>query len=101
MKWWMRERDELIEQTMAFVEGVAAAGPKRTSAPPVVQAEPSRPVEPPKPAALAFMASERAEIEKRVANFKAQQQKFQREREEHYNAVFAKTRFVPGNPTRP
>jgi hypothetical protein len=100
MKWWMRERDQLIEQTMAFVEGVAAAGPKRTSAP-VVQAEPSRPVEPPKPAALAYMASERAEIEKRVANFKAQQQKFQRAREEHYNAVFAKTRFVPGNPTRP
>jgi hypothetical protein len=101
MKWWMRERDQLIEQTMAFVEGVAAAGPKRTSAPPVVQAEPSRPVEPTKPAAPAFIASERAQIEKRVANFKAQQQKFQREREEHYNAVFAKTRFVPGNPPRP
>jgi hypothetical protein len=100
MKWWMRERDQLIEQTMAFVEGIAAAGPKRTTAPPVVQAEPSRPVEPPKQA-LAPMASERAEIEKRVANFKAQQQKFQRAREEHYNAVFTKTRFVPGNPTRP
>ena len=47
------------------------------------------------------MASERAEIERRVANFKAQQQKFQRAREADYNAIFSKARATPGNQTRP
>ena len=106
MKWWMRERDQLIEQTLAFVEGVAAARPVRTVASP--RAEPAkpleqaRPAEPAKPAAisLAPMASERAEIERRVANFKAQQQKFQRAREAHYDAIFSKARATPGNQTR-
>jgi hypothetical protein len=105
MKWWMRERDQLIEQTLAFVEGVAAARPVRTDTAVHARAEPPKPVEPPKPFAQSVspgsMASERAEIERRVANFKAHQQKFQREREEHYNAVFSKTRVTPGNPTRP
>jgi hypothetical protein len=98
MKWWMRERDQLIEQTLAFVEGVSAARPVRIEPP--KKLEPAKAVEPAKPAALASMASERAEIERRVANFKANQQKFQREREEHYHAVFSKARATPGNPTR-
>jgi chorismate mutase len=98
MKWWMRERDQLIEQTLAFVEGVSAARPVRAE--PSPKPEPAKAVEPARPAALASMASERAEIERRVANFKAHQQKFQREREAHYNAVFSKTRATPGNPTR-
>jgi hypothetical protein len=114
MKWWMRERDQLIEQTLAFVEGVAAARPARTiaTASASVRAEPAKPVEqagqvePPKPAGLAPigpapMASERAEIQRRVANFKAQQQKFQRAREAHYDAIFSKARATPGNQTRP
>src|SRR5436305_12528031 len=107
MKLWMRERDQLIEQTMAFVEGVAAAGPSRarTAVPPPPQA--SRQVEPPriaapaKPAAPHFMASERAEIQQRVANFKAQQQKFQRTREAHYDEIFLKTRATAGNASPP
>src|SRR4051794_39428270 len=92
MKLWMRERDQLIEQTMAFVQGVAAAKPARAADP--VRAEAAKPVvqagvEPSKPAGIAFMAlppmtSERAEIERRVAKFKAQQRKFQRAREDHY-----------------
>jgi len=98
MKWWMRERDQLIEQTLAFVEGVTAARPARAE--PVAKPEPPKPAEAPKPVLAASMASERAEIERRVANFKAQQQKFQREREEHYDAIFAKARVIPGNPTR-
>ena len=111
MKWWMRERDQLIEQTLAFVEGVAAARPARTAAAAPARAEPAKPVaqarpaEPPKsaglvPIRLAPMASERAEIERRVANFKAQQQKFQRAREAHYDAIFSKARATPGNQTR-
>jgi hypothetical protein len=112
MKLWMRERDQLIEQTLAFVQGVAAAKPARASAVGPVRAEPPKPAaqagpaEPSRPArfapmGLAPMASERAEIEHRVAKFKAQQQKFQRAREAHYDAIFSKARATPGNQTRP
>ena len=112
MKLWMRERDQLIEQTMAFVQGVAAAKPVRALAVGPAPAERARPVaqaappELPKPAGIAVrglapMASERAEIERRVANFKANQQKFQRAREAHYDAIFSKARATPGNPPRP
>jgi hypothetical protein len=124
MKLWMRERDQLIEQTMAFVQGVAAAKPARAAAIGPARAEPAKPVaqaspaelpraELPRPAGiapiiapiiaplgLAPMASERAEIERRVAKFKAQQQKFQRAREAHYDAIFSKARATPGNQTR-
>jgi hypothetical protein len=115
MKLWMRERDQLIEQTLAFVEGVAAAKPVRAAlvgparvepAKPVAQASPAElPRELPRPAGfapmgLAPMASERADIERRVAKFKAQQQKFQRAREAHYDAIFSKARATPGNQTR-
>jgi hypothetical protein len=125
MKLWMRERDQLIEQTMAFVQGVAAAKPVRAAAVGLARTEPAKPVaqaipaelpraelpraELPRPAGiapiitplgLAPMASERAEIERRVAKFKAQQQKFQRAREDHYDAIFSKARATPGNQTR-
>jgi hypothetical protein len=113
MKLWMRERDQLIEQTMAFVQGVAAAkpiakpiataGPARAeSAKPVAQASPAEPSKSERLPimGLAPMASERAEIERRVAKFKAQQQKFQRAREAHYDAIFSKARATPGNQTR-
>jgi hypothetical protein len=111
MKYWMRERDQLIEQTLAFVEGVAAARPARAVAPAAGRVEPAKsveqagPAEPPKPAGLAPivapMASERAQIERRVANFKAQQQKFQRAREADYDAIFSKAGATPGNQSRP
>jgi chorismate mutase len=119
MKLWMRERDQLIEQTMAFVQGVAAAKPARAAAAAPARTEPAKPVaqagpaelprEPSRPAGiapiiapmgLAPMASERTEIELRVAKFKAQQQKFQRAREAHYDAIFSKARATPGNQTR-
>jgi hypothetical protein len=121
MKLWMRERDQLIEQTLAFVQGVAAAKPVRAEAVGPARAEPAKPVEQAGPAelprselprselprlagippmGLAPMASERAEIEHRVAKFKAQQQKFQRAREAHYDAIFSKARATPGNQTR-
>jgi hypothetical protein len=123
MKLWMRERDQLIEQTMAFVQGVAAAKPVRAAAASPARAEPAKPAaqvipaelprEPARlagfapiiapmiaPLVLAPMASERADIERRVAKFKAQQQKFQRAREAHYDAIFSKARATPGNQTR-
>ena len=43
MKHWMHERDQLIEQTLAFVEGIAAARPARTAAAAVARAEPIKP----------------------------------------------------------
>jgi hypothetical protein len=124
MKLWMRERDQLIEQTMAFVQGVAAAKPVRAAAVGPARAEPAKPVaqagpaelprepsrELPGPIAIAPiiapigrvpMVSERADIERRVAKFKAQQQKFQRAREAHYDAIFSKARATPGNQIRP
>jgi hypothetical protein len=110
MKLWMRERDQLIEQTLAFVEGVAAAKPARAAAvgpalaepKPIIQAGPAEPQKSEKFVAMGLppMASERAEIERRVAKFKAQQQKFQRAREAHYDAIFSKARATPGNQTR-
>jgi hypothetical protein len=110
MKLWMRERDQLIEQTLAFVEGVAAAKPARAAAvgpalaepKPVAQAGPAEPQKSEKFVAMRLppVASERAEIEHRVAKFKAQQQKFQRAREAHYDAIFLKARATPGNQTR-
>jgi hypothetical protein len=119
MKLWMRERDQLIEQTLAFVQGVAAAKPARAAAASPARAEPAKPAaqaipaelarEMPRPAGISPiiappglipMASERAEIERRVAKFKAQQQKFQRAREAHYDAIFSKARATPGNQTR-
>ena len=109
MKHWMYERDQLIEQTLAFVQGVAAARPAQivpAASEPAKPAEQTRPVEPPKPAGfapirVAPVVSERAEIERRVANFKAQQQKFQRAREAQYDVIFSKARATPGNQTRP
>ena len=107
MKLWMRERDQLIEQTKAFVEAVAAIRP--VSATPVApaRAEPAKAAEPAKPiefrsvTAPFLVASERAEIERRVAKFMAQQQKFQREREASYHEIFSKTRARDGNAARP
>ncbi len=99
MKHWMLERDQLIEQTLAFVEGVTAKRPARTVAAASARTEPAKPAEqarlaaPPKPEQItpigfAPLPSERAEIQRRVANFKAQQQKFQRAREADYDAIF-------------
>ena len=105
MQLWMRERDQLIEQTRAFVEGIAAARPAVDAEAAPVQLQPARAAEAPRPISLPAMAipapvaSERAEIERRVAKFKAQQQKFQREREASYHAIFSKTRAGEGNAT--
>jgi hypothetical protein len=43
------------------------------------------------------LALEREEISKRVANFKATQEKFQREREEYYTATMDAARAVRWN----
>ena len=118
---WMRERDLLIAQTMAFVQSVsgkmpeaestAAASltllsvetPHTTSAPaPVPDIEALLAVSgavaaPPKaaPKARLDLRDElQAEIKARVANFRAHQQRFTREREAYCSATMAKVHAV-------
>jgi hypothetical protein len=77
MKQWMKDRDLLVEETLAFAQRVAATKP--------VKAETPTRVEHPKAVALEQMAKpkdklfEREEIRQRLADFKANQHKFQRE----------------------
>jgi hypothetical protein len=117
---WMRERDLLIAQTMAFVQSVTGKRPDadKLAAPSiaaVVHASPetsqpvtrtpsfpdiaalladtSIPVEPSRPAqiALSNMRGDfQSEIRARVANFRAHQERFSREREAYCSATMAK-----------
>jgi hypothetical protein len=118
---WMRERDLLIAQTMAFVQSVtgktpdlvakadagasfeasALAGaphPMAAAAPlPDIEAmlaETITPaVEPRKPARIAAPEPRvdfQSEIRARVANFRAHQERFNREREAYCSATMAK-----------
>lgn len=113
---WMRERDALIAQTMAFVQSVtgrkdglhqaddAPAAPvasvdvvsyvaiERTleiEAPPPAPAPPQQPLQvaPPR-----IAGDFRNEIQSRVANFRKHQERFEREREEYCAATMAKLR---------
>jgi hypothetical protein len=116
---WMRERDLLIAQTLAFVQSVtgkkpdadklfaksaALAGPEAVTsvnAPntpatfiPDIEAlladttpEPLRPVQIPRPDIKQDFQSE---IRARVANFRAHQERFHREREAYCSATMAK-----------
>jgi hypothetical protein len=141
---WLKERDELIAQTEAFVKSVTARRPeaaaitKSTVGPtaPIenpftpIAARPAPPVSPPAPPAklvpaqpvsmervapaqptapvelpeaalpraepapmIDFAEGEvRQEIQSRVAAFRANQHRFQREREAYYNAVLTRAR---------
>jgi hypothetical protein len=112
---WMRERDLLIAQTMAFVQSVTGKTPDLVAKPDAVapfEAEAPRPmapagpmpdieamlaetitVEPRKPA-LSVRPEPRvdfqSEIRARVANFRAHQERFNREREAYCSATMAK-----------
>ncbi|OCK55377.1 hypothetical protein [Bradyrhizobium sp. LMTR 3] len=122
---WMRERDLLIAQTMAFVQSVTGKPPEaeKTITTPVtvlsVQAsKPTRPAAPlsdiqallaetmplaqapkeasreiPRPAPLArpdLRDDIQSEIKARVANFRAHQERFNREREAYCTETMAK-----------
>ena len=120
---WKLARDSLIAQTLAFVQSVTgkreengnadaglaqsdepatcrpdlAALPHALSseilqaieAPPSVS--PTAPVPPPQPGTTSDMA---AEIRACVANFRAHQERFNREREEYFSATLARLRAV-------
>ncbi len=125
---WMRERDLLIAQTMAFVQSVAGKKPEaeKTIAATVsrlsieasqtaVMATPmpdiealmaeTLPAEPPRASSReasrpvqtiaraelrSGFQSEISEIKARVANFRAHQERFNREREDYCSATMAK-----------
>jgi len=69
--------DSLVEETMAFAKSVRAE-------PPI----PRTVIEPNRMVSVNCMESEREEIRHRVANFKAHQQRFIREREDYAASVF-------------
>lgn len=122
---WMRERDLLIAQTMAFVQSVTGKTPAadKLFAAPVAPVDATRPAqtpdsvemapaalaininavlaevtviaEPPKPAPMARLNLQddvQSEIRARVANFRAHQERFSREREAYCSATMAKVR---------
>jgi|SRR5882757_6757303 len=113
---WMKERDLLIAQTMAFVQSVTGRKPdadKLFANPTALTAgDASKPVDapasfipdletlladttvaPPKPAQVARPDTRvdfQSEIRARVANFRAHQERFHREREAYCSATMAK-----------
>jgi hypothetical protein len=116
---WMKERDLLIAQTIAFVQSVTGKKPDpalltsaRETAKPAAatammvkaEAEPadtapatriSKPIEVPQPEAPSLPELNgdfQSEIRARVANFRAHQERFLRERAEYCSATMAKVR---------
>ena len=115
---WIRERDALIAQTLAFVQSVSGKKddvrpPDTAAASPVLaaeivpvqampvafdlaQADPLPQVAPapqPLPAAPPRMGSDfRSEMQARIANFRKHQERFEREREEYCAATLSKLR---------
>jgi LmbE family N-acetylglucosaminyl deacetylase len=114
---WMRERDLLIAQTMAFVQSVTGKTPdagQLPTGPAALTAAASKPSEPPatlmpdlealladttvgvpppKPAPIArpdVRVDFQSEIRARVANFRAHQERFSREREAYCSTTMAK-----------
>jgi len=98
---WTAERDLLIAQTMAFVQSVTGRKPDVDGR---VEFTPSFPVVTPSvieseklessveavaaaPKPVVAPSPVRAEIEGRVAAFRAHQQRFDRERDRHFNSV--------------
>jgi hypothetical protein len=83
--------------SLSMVEMVAVAKPKPVEVAPPSSQQPL--VKQPAPKERLDM--ERAEIRTRVATFKANQQRFQREREEYYATTMAKARATQWTPPKP
>jgi len=92
---WKQELDALIESTMAFAREVQRRPipdlPVAIRTAEQALADTSRPIP---PAPTVRPASERDEIQQRVNNFKAHQQKMTREREDYYSQI--KARMLAG-----
>jgi hypothetical protein len=153
MTSWIKQRDELLAQTLAFVRQVEAEAPAKTArsatglpatpqpprlpatakppattaasvtaVAPVTSPAVAKPVDAPRPRAAPadpappdaavqtvvadhpakariapHVLSERDDIQRRVAAFRARQQEMTQEREDYYESVQAKIRNVLGN----
>lgn len=109
---WIRERDALIAQTLAFVQSVAGRKddfrqPDTAADAPVLAAElvsvqavtvafePPQAAPPPQPLPVPpsrLAGDVRSEMQARIANFRKHQERFEREREEYCAATLAKLR---------
>jgi hypothetical protein len=127
---WVKERDLLIAQTMAFVQSIndrkLRAGrldakqwaESRIEAAPIdatkpmdtiklieaakIFEQPSAGIPFKVPAARPSVSGDvRAEIQSRVANFRAHQQRFHRERDEYCSATLARMRVLVGGDSAP
>lgn len=90
MKLWKRKSDLLVEETLAFVQGVARAESHRDVTP--MSAKPVKSViqsDLPKPKDRLF---EDEEMQKRLSEFTAVQHKFAREREEFFRKTMSRAR---------
>ncbi|WP_456843309.1 hypothetical protein [Bradyrhizobium sp. USDA 4486] len=122
---WIRERDALIAQTLAFVQSVT--GKKDEFHPPerpptafevtpeittvqTVAVDPEPPAASPPPSPLASLqvppprigGDFRIEMQARIANFRKHQERFEREREEYCAATLTKLRAaIRDGSTRP
>lgn len=121
---WIRERDALIAQTLAFVQSVTGKKddfrqPDIAAAPPVLaaeivsvraltvafeqaQADPPPVVVPPQPlpAPSPRIGSDfRSEMQARIANFRRHQERFEREREEYCASTLTKLRAAIRDPS--
>jgi hypothetical protein len=126
---WKKERDLLIAQTMAFVQSVTGKKPYAESTEAKPGIEPTREARPAPVSAVEMLAAEiiappqagsevspqaniriprayvsgdiRSEIQARVANFRAHQERFNREREQYFNATLKKLRTSIANAPAP
>jgi hypothetical protein len=107
---WMKQWDLLLEEALAFAQSVAANAPRTalsTAHQPDAEqrfaSSVQRPVAATEPAPKETPDMERTAILRQVANFKAHQQRFQREREDYFQKTMAKARsdqWIPQGPDK-
>ena len=101
---WMKQRDLLMEEALAFAQSVAA-NTQKMALTPVHQPDAAddfalsvqRPIAAKEPASQDKPDTEGAIIRKRLENFRANQERFRREREEYCTTTMAKARATSGH----
>ena len=110
---WVKERDPLIAQTLAFVQSVTGKKPEAERSVEAIKAAAINKVEEKQTIEHKIKAAEppnsievsrvnvsidfRTEMQARVANFRAHQERFHREREAYFSATLAKARAAIAN----
>jgi hypothetical protein len=107
MSEWKKQRDLLIEEALAFAQDIAANTPRRAVMPvhppdvaPEIPLSVQRPFAIAEQALTDMLHRERIVIQRRLANFKAHQERFQREREDYFQKTLANARtnqWIPQN----